>query len=113
MGDLFSGALGDSGEGSSGGGFGGFLRGMGTGFVNGRLGPSNGFTGGDPMAKLFSSLVNENSDHNTSPNDPFATTSPLVQPGVVPAPRVSTFGSLVPSTPNAQWGSDAWGSPQG
>lgn len=121
MGDLFSnlgGSGGGASEDDSGGGFGGFLRGMGTGFVNGRLGPNNSFTGNggnNGLSGLFTSTVNNiGAQGNASPpNDPFATTSPLVQPGIVPAPKVSQFGSPVPATPNAQWGSDAWGTPQG
>lgn len=127
MGDLFSGMGGGGGNGdfggetsgsadASGGGFGGFLRGMGTGFVNGRLGPNNSFTGtpNDPLSKLFSSTINNigAQGNATQPNSPVSN-SPLLQPGVVPAPGVSQFGHPVSSAPNAQWGTDEWGTPQG
>jgi hypothetical protein len=118
MGDLFSGLSGGSGSdsSSSGSGFGNFLTGMGTGFVNQRLGPNNPYTGVSPMSSLYTQLVQNNGamgNANAAQNDPTMLSSPLMQPGQVPAPSVSQFGSPVSSTPNAQWGTEEWGTPQG
>lgn len=109
MGDMFSGQGGGAGDPSS------FLSSFGTGFVNGRLGAGNPYTGYSPLSQLFTQTINANGaagNAAAAANSPGAA-SPLLQSGVVPAPTVSAFGSPVPSTPNAQWGTQEWGTPQG
>lgn len=83
------GAAADAEGGGGGGGAGNFISQMGTGFVNGRLGPGNGFTGTgtDPLSSLFSSMINSNGQQGNAsaeslPPTNFPGATPVTPPNV-------------------------------